>query len=78
MSSWATGSMSSTGAGFGPAVNWTAQDSGAHGWYEGDFNGDGRADIFRYVPGVSGAEVFLSNGTGFVPTGSWTGAGSCS
>jgi hypothetical protein len=41
----------------------------------GDFNGDGRDDIFRYVPGSSGADVFLSDGTRFVRDGSWTGAG---
>jgi hypothetical protein len=29
----------------------------------------------RYNPGVSGAEVFLSNGSSFVDAGSWTGAG---
>jgi hypothetical protein len=40
-----------------------------------DFNGDGKDDIFRYVPGTSGADVFLSNGTKFVSSGSWTGAG---
>jgi hypothetical protein len=47
----------------------------AQGWYVGDFNGDGKDDIFRYNAGVSGAEVFLSNGSSFVSAGSWTGAG---
>jgi hypothetical protein len=44
-----------------------------NGWYVGDFNGDGKDDIFRYCPSnrpcgsvKSGAEVFLSTGTGFV------------
>jgi hypothetical protein len=32
-------------------------------------------DIFKYAPGVSGADVFLSNGARFVRGGSWTGAG---
>jgi hypothetical protein len=41
----------------------------------GDFNGDGKDDIFRYVPGVSGAQVFLSTGAKFNYAGSWTGAG---
>jgi hypothetical protein len=41
----------------------------------GDFNGDGKDDIFRYVAGTSGADVFLSNGTKFVSSGSWTPAG---
>jgi hypothetical protein len=41
----------------------------------GDFNGDGKDDIFRYVPGKSGAEVFLSTGSSFSGPISWTGAG---
>jgi hypothetical protein len=32
-------------------------------------------DIFRYVAGVSGAQVFRSDGTKFIYSGSWTGAG---
>lgn len=55
-------------------------------WTVGDFNGDGRDDIFRYVVGSSGADMYLSTGsnsgpgqigvtTGFVPAGSWTPAG---
>ena len=55
--------------------SWTGAGHGTDGWYVGDFNGDGQDDIFRYVPGVSGAQVFLSNGTKFVYSGSWTGAG---
>jgi hypothetical protein len=55
--------------------SWTGAGHGADGWYVGDFNGDGKEDIFRYVPGTSGAEVFLSDGTKFIHSGSWTGAG---
>jgi hypothetical protein len=41
----------------------------------GDFSGDGKDDIFRYVPGSSGAHVLLSDGAIFISSGSWTGAG---
>jgi hypothetical protein len=41
--------------------SWTGAGHGTDGWYAGDFNGDLKADIFRYVPGTSGAEVFLSH-----------------
>ena len=55
--------------------SWTGAGHGTDGWYVGDFNGDGNDDIFRYVAGTSGADVFLSNGTKFVYSGSWTGSG---
>jgi hypothetical protein len=55
--------------------SWTGAGHGTDGWYAGDFNGDRKDDIFRYVPGVSGAEVFLSDGVKFSNAGSWTGAG---
>jgi len=62
-----------TGHGYGTAPN---------GWYVGDFNGDGKDDIFRYCPSnqpcpgvISGADVFLSTGSGFQRNGSWTGYG---
>jgi M6 family metalloprotease-like protein len=60
---------------FNSAGSWTGAGRGSDGWYVGDFNGDGRSDIMRYNPGVSGAEIFLSNGSSFVDAGSWTGAG---
>lgn len=45
-------------------------------WYVGDYDGDGADDIFRYLPGISGAEVFLSNTRDeFIYSGSWTQAG---
>jgi hypothetical protein len=55
--------------------SWTGAGHGTDGWYVGDFNGDGKDDIFRYLPGVSGADVFVSDGMEFVSAGSWTGAG---
>lgn len=43
-------------------------------YYFGDFNGDGKTDMFRYVFGA-GEVVYLSNGTGFDYSGSWKTAG---
>jgi hypothetical protein len=60
---------------FKHAGSWTDAGHGTDGWYVGDYNGDGRDDIFRYSPGISGAQVFLSGETKFVTAGSWTGAG---
>ncbi len=59
------------------AATWTRAgvDFNYGGWHIGDFNGDGRDDIFRYRPGISGADMFLSNGNDFIYNGSWTGAG---
>jgi hypothetical protein len=55
---------------------WTSASNGSDNtWHVGDFNGDGKTDIFRYLPGQSGADVFLSNGSSFVHDSSWTGAG---
>jgi len=55
--------------------SWTGAGNGSDGWYVGDFNGDGRDDIFRYVPGSCGAEVFLSTGNSFTLAGCWSGSG---
>ena len=57
--------------------NWTGAgvDFDKGGWHIGDFDGDGKDDIFRYEPGTSGADMFLSTGTSFNSVGSWTGAG---
>lgn len=60
---------------FFAASQWLDQAHGAQRWYVADFDGDGRDDLFRYVPGVSGAEVFLSTGAAFDAAGSWTPAG---
>lgn len=54
---------------------WSGQSPGRWDWHVGDFDGDGRADVFRYLPGESGADMFLSTGVGFSSAGSWTGAG---
>lgn len=43
-------------------------------WIVGDFDGDGKDDIFRYIPNVTGADVWLSDGTSFQRTGGWTDA----
>jgi hypothetical protein len=69
--------FTSTGAGFQSQGSWTDAGAGAapNGWYIGDFNGDGKDDIFRALVGISGADVFLSNGTSFAYSGSWTAAG---
>jgi hypothetical protein len=64
-----------TGFSFARPGEWTAAACGSAGWYVGDFNGDGRSDLMRFVPGVSGAEVLLADGKQFVDSGSWTGAG---
>ncbi len=64
----------STGTSFQRSGVWTTLGYGnaANGWYVGDFNGDGRDDIARYMPGSSGADVLLSTGSGFNRVGSWT------
>jgi hypothetical protein len=49
--------------------------SGEHGWYVGDFNGDGRDDLARHITGSCGAEVLLSTATSFRRAGCWTLAG---
>ena len=61
---------------FADPANWTSQiPAEGSGWNIGDFNGDGKDDVFRYVPGQSGADMQLSNGASFQSAGSWTGAG---
>jgi hypothetical protein len=76
VSSWsAIKTVNISGGEFLSSGSWTGAGHGTDGWYVGDFNGDNRDDIFRYVPGTSGADVFLSDGTKFVSFGSWTGAG---
>jgi hypothetical protein len=52
----------SNNASFVRGQSWTPAGYGdsPRGWYVGDFDGDGRDDIFRYRDGISGADVFLS------------------
>ncbi len=40
-------------------------------WGVGDFDGDGKDDVFRYVPSLTGADVWLSDGASFHRTGGW-------
>lgn len=56
---------------------WTGLGQGDDGWYVGDFNGDGRDDLFRYIAGNCGADMLLSSGTAFVrgAVDCWTGLG---
>jgi len=63
----------SNGKSFVYDKNWLKADYGSapNGWYVGDFNGDGKDDIFRYLPGKSGADMFISNGKSFVYDKSW-------
>ena len=63
------------GGSFVSGSSWTGAGTDNRGWHVGDFDGDGRSDIFRYRSGYSGAEVFLSTGSDFALSGSWTGAG---
>lgn len=45
---------------------------GTGNWSVGDFNGDGSLDVFQYRPGISGADMYLIDGTELVHEGSWT------
>jgi len=65
----------STGSSFVHDGSWTGGSRGDYGWHIGDFNGDGKDDIFRYLSSTSGADMFLSTGSSFVHDGSWTGPG---
>jgi hypothetical protein len=52
---------------------WTPAGNGIDNtWHVGDFNGDGKADIFRYL---DGEDMFLSNGASFSHSGIWSPAG---
>jgi hypothetical protein len=58
---------------FDSAGIWTSSGNGSDNtWHVGDFNGDGKDDIFRYL---GGEDVFLSNGSSFAHSGLWSPAG---
>jgi hypothetical protein len=62
------------GSGFGTPLAWTNESPGDQDWLIGDFNGDKRSDLLRYVAGV-GVEVLISDGSGFLNPLGWTGYG---
>jgi len=55
--------------------SWIGASPGVDGWYVGDFNGDKKCDIMRYIVLLSGSEVFLAGKTFFIYDGSWSSAG---
>ncbi len=69
------------GSGFTPHIHFfcnSLPDASVPNWVAngdaiavGDFNGDGKADIFRVKSGTN-AQLFLSNGTGINSTATWT------
>jgi hypothetical protein len=65
----------SNGSSFNAPVNWSGSGNRGKGWHIGDFNGDGKDDIFRYVNQYGGAEVLLSNGSSFNAPVNWSGSG---
>jgi hypothetical protein len=53
--------FTSDGTQFTAATSWTSANPGSDGhWNIGDYSGDGISDIFRYLNGVSGADVLIS------------------
>lgn len=54
---------------------YTPESGGDAGYFPGDFDGDGKTDVLRHIGGYTGADVFLSNGSTFLRSGSWTSAG---
>ena len=69
----------STGQSFvgGAGQRWTLQTNHSLGWTLGDYNGDGRTDIFRQTAPGQGAEVFLSEGASFQLQGIWSNEETC-
>jgi RTX calcium-binding nonapeptide repeat (4 copies)/FG-GAP-like repeat/Haemolysin-type calcium binding protein related domain len=52
---------------------WSPAGNGSdNSWHIGDFNGDGKADAFRYL---GGEDMFLSNGSSFGNESMWSPAG---
>jgi len=50
---------------------WTDTPFGSGGWYVGDFNGDGRSDLLRYLLDGTRNEVLLSTGSAFAAGTNW-------
>jgi len=44
--------------------SWTPAGKGDDDWYSGDFDGDGRSDLMRYIVGVTGGDVLISKAGG--------------
>jgi hypothetical protein len=64
----------SSGTGFSDAGVWTTMGDGDDGWYIGDYDGDGDADLLEWTAGI-GSQVFLSDRTQFISAGIWSTAG---
>ncbi|MGB1039982.1 MAG: hypothetical protein ACPGVD_03850, partial [Flavobacteriales bacterium] len=68
---WVSGSgfqvLSSTGSSFNNAVVWSNYNKGTDNkYFTGDFNGDGKNDLCRYLlTKQCGADVFTSTGSSF-------------
>jgi hypothetical protein len=52
-------------------TKWTDTPFGSGGWYEGDFNDDGRTDLLRYLLDGTRNEVLLSTGSAFAVGVNW-------
>jgi len=52
-------------------VKWTDTPFGSGGWYVGDYDGDGRSDLLRYVLDGTRNEVLLSTGSAFAAGTNW-------
>lgn len=63
----------STGWTFQPAGSWTGAGygSGAYGWHVGDFNGDGKDDLYRVT--FSASNIYLSTGASFKKPSDYAG-----
>ena len=55
----------STGEKFATPVKWTEAKLIGNQWYVGNFDGDGKTDIFRFLHDVGGADMFQSTGNAF-------------
>src|SRR5947208_89698 len=62
----------SIGSGFQHAGSWTTAGLTDGPWYVGDFDGDGKDDIFRHANTFGGSQMFLSSTTAFLGPSAWT------